>query len=101
MLGWALPSRPGATPLTNAFWAWFTRLARVEPSSETSIRWPSPAIADPVRSRPTSAARMATVPSIPLTTSLIATPTLVGSPPSSSDAPVIDMSPLAAWITKS
>ena len=33
-------SRPGATPVTNAFWAWLTRLARVAPSSEMSIRWP-------------------------------------------------------------
>ena len=38
------------------------------------------------RARP-ARARTATAPSIPLTTSLIATPTLVGSPPSSSDAP--------------
>ena len=40
MFGWALPRRPGASPVTNAFWAWLTRTARVEPSSETSIRWP-------------------------------------------------------------
>jgi hypothetical protein len=44
---------------------------------------------------------MPTAPSIPETTSLIATPTFVDSPPSASGAPVIDMSPLAAWMTKS
>ena len=31
----------------------------------------------------------------------IATPTFVGDPPSESGAPVIDIRPLAAWITKS
>ena len=66
-----------------------------------SIRWPRPGVGPPSRSRPTSAARTLTAPSIPDTTSLIATPTLVGPPPSSSGAPVIDISPLAAWITKS
>ena len=30
MFGWALPSRPGAPPPTNAFWAWLTRPARVD-----------------------------------------------------------------------
>ena len=40
MFGWALPSRPGAAPDTNAFWAWLTRTARVDPRSDTSIRWP-------------------------------------------------------------
>ena len=53
------------------------------------------------RSRPTSAASTLTAPSIPVTTSLIATPTLVGPPPSASGAPVIDIRPLAAWTTKS
>ena len=37
----------------------------------------------------------------PRTTSLIATPTLVGPPPSASAAPVIDISPPTAWMTKS
>ena len=106
MFGCALPSRPGDTSDTNAFWAWLTRLARVAPRSEMSIRWPRPRpgpgpAARPPRSRPTSAARIETAPSIPVTTSLIATPTLVGPPPSTSGAPVIDMSPLAAWMTKS
>ena len=53
------------------------------------------------RPRPTSAPSTETAPSIPVTTSLIATPTFVGCPPSASGAPVIDISPLAAWITKS
>ena len=37
----------------------------------------------------------------PVTTSLIATPTLVGRPPSASASPVIDISPPTAWMTKS
>ena len=56
MFGWALPSRPGAAPVTNAFCAWLTRLARVAPRSETSTRWPRPAAGPASRSRPTSAA---------------------------------------------
>ena len=30
MFGWALPRRPGAAPVTNAFCAWLTRIARVD-----------------------------------------------------------------------
>ena len=101
MFGWALPSRPGATPVTNAFCAWLTRLARVAPRSDTSTRWPRPVAGPSSRSRPTSAASRPTAPSMPDRTSLIATPTFVGPPPSASDAPVIDMRPLAAWMTKS
>ena len=52
-------------------------------------------------SRPRTAASTLTAPSMPVTTSAIATPTFVGDPPSGSGAPVIDMRPLAAWITKS
>ena len=101
MFGWALPSRPGARSVANAFCAWLTRLASVAPRIDTSTRWPR-AIARRARApRPTSAASTPTAPSIPVTTSLIATPTLVGPPPSSSVAPVIDISPLAAWMTKS
>ena len=37
----------------------------------------------------------------PVTTSLMATPTFVGCPPSSSACPVIDISPETAWMTKS
>ena len=37
----------------------------------------------------------------PATMSLIATPTLVGWPPSASASPVMDISPPTAWITKS
>ena len=59
---------------------------------------PDPAASEP---RPISPASTATAPSIPVTTSLIATPTLVAPPPSSSEAPVMLMSPLTAWITKS
>jgi hypothetical protein len=40
MFGWALPSRPGADPPTNAFWAWLTSAASVEPRSVRSIRCP-------------------------------------------------------------
>ena len=82
MFGWALPSRPGDSPPTNAFWAWLTRAARVEPRSETSIRWPAPAAPSPRARAPTSAARIATAPFSPVRTSLIATPTFVGPPPS-------------------
>ena len=69
---------PGARPLTNAFCAWFTRTARVEASSETSIRWPRTRM--PRRSSPlaSSPARTPIVANSPVTTSLIATPTLVG-----------------------
>ena len=42
---------------TNAFCAWFTRTARVDSSSETSIRWPEPAV--PSRSRASRLARIA------------------------------------------
>ena len=94
MFGWALPRRPGATPETNAFWAWLTSAASVEARSEMSIRWPRPdAGPGSARGRPAPPGR-STAPSIPVTTSLIATPTFVGRPPSSSAAPVIDISPL-------
>ena len=42
MLGWALPSRPGATPSTNAFWAWLTSTESVDSKIDTSTRWPVP-----------------------------------------------------------
>ena len=48
MLGWALPSRPGAAPSTNAFWAWLTRIASVDSKIDTSIRWPTPYAGEPV-----------------------------------------------------
>jgi hypothetical protein len=48
-----------------------------------------------------SAARIPIVAYRPVTTSLIATPTFIGRPPSSSASPVIDISPPTAWITKS
>ena len=48
--------------------------------------------------RASSAARTATAPWSPAMTSAIATPTFVGPPPSSSAAPVIDISPDTAWI---
>ena len=48
-----------------------------------------------------SAARMPIVAYNPVTTSLIATPTFVGRPPSTSASPVIDISPPTAWMTKS
>ena len=54
-----------------------------------------------VRSRPASAARTATAPWSPVTTSAIATPTFVGWPPTSSGQPVIDIRPDTAWMTKS
>ena len=60
MFGCAFPRRPGATPVTKAFCAWLTRLARVAPSSEMSIRWPGrPPAGRPLARappRPTSAA---------------------------------------------
>ena len=99
MFGCALPCRPGAAPVTNAFCAWLTSTARVEARSDTSIRWPGRAPSGepgPDSPRSSNAASTAIVPNSPLTTSLIATPTLVGSPPSRSGAPVIDMSPPVA-----
>ena len=101
MFGWALPSRPGAAPDTNAFWAWLTRLASVAPRIETSTRWPWPEAGPASRSRPASAPSSPTAPSIPVRMSLIATPTFVGLPPSASAAPVIDIRPLTAWTMKS
>ncbi len=80
------------------------------PSSEMSIRWPPAGTASPATSeappaavpaRASSAASTLTAPSIPVATSVIATPTFVGPPPSASGAPVMLMSPLVAWMTKS
>ena len=48
-----------------------------------------------------SAARIPIAAYSPVTTSLIATPTLVGRPPSASASPVIDIRPPTAWMTKS
>ena len=90
--------RCGARPPTNAFWAWLTSTASVDSSSDTSIRWPDAPVSP---ARASSPARTETVPNSPVTTSLMATPTFVGSPPSASVAPVIDISPPTAWITKS
>ena len=101
MFGWALPRRPGARPVTNAFWAWFTSTASVLSSSDTSIRWPRLPVRSPARSRPSSAARMLTAANRPVATSLIATPTLTGCPPSVSGWPVIDIRPPTACATKS
>ena len=95
MFGWALPRRSAARPVTKAFWAWLTSTASVEPSRETSTRWPASTAAR------ASAARIPIAANRPVTTSLIATPTLVGRPPSASASPVIDISPPTAWITKS
>ena len=54
------------------------------------------------RSRPASAARIADRAVQPgQRRRLIATPTFVGPPPSASVAPVIDISPDSAWMTKS
>ena len=73
------------------------------------MRWPPPTAAvprpgarvGPDAPRPMSPASTLTAPSIPVTRSLIATPTLVGLPPSASGAPVMLINPLVAWITKS
>ncbi len=65
------------------------------------MRWPWSWAGESGRPRPSSAARTATQPRMPVTTSLIATPTLLGLPPSASGKPVIDISPATAWITKS
>src|SRR3970040_701870 len=45
-----------------------------------SMRWPRPKAGDPARSRPVSAARTATAPSMPVVRSEIARPTFVGAP---------------------
>jgi hypothetical protein len=44
---------------------------------------------------------METVPNRPVATSLIATPTFTGRPPSAAASPVMDMSPPAACAMKS
>ena len=44
---------------------------------------------------------MCTAPSIPVARSTIATPTLVGPPPSASGVPVMLISPDTAWMMKS
>ena len=89
MLGCALPWRPGSEPVTSAPWATFTRLA-----SALSIRGTSMWAPSPVR----RAAATAVAACRPVSTSTSATPTLWGSP---SGGPVIDISPLSAWATKS
>jgi hypothetical protein len=33
-----VPRRPGGVPVANAFWAWLTRIARVDSRIEASIR---------------------------------------------------------------
>ena len=83
-------------------------VAIVEARSEMSMRWPplvgcAGAPSDGRRSdlRPTSAPSTLTAPSIPVATSLMATPTFIGAPPSTSAAPVMLISPLVAWMTKS
>ncbi len=84
MFGCALPRRAGCSPVAKAFWAWLMSIASVDSSSDTSIRWPTP---------DRSAASTPTAPSSPVTTSVIATPSFVGWPPSPSEKPVIDISP--------
>ena len=44
MLGWALPRRTGAAPVTSAACAWLTSTASVLWSSETSMRCPPPGV---------------------------------------------------------
>ena len=61
----------------------------------------APASGPRSRSRPTSAARTATAPNSPVTTSLIATPDLGRLAAVRVGAPVIDISPPTAWTTKS
>ena len=103
MFGWALPSRPGRDAGHERV------LGLVDEAGQGRAEERD---VDPLAARrgvgagvalaPDAArARTLTAPSIPVTTSLIATPTLVGPPPSASGAPVIDISPLAAWMTKS
>src|SRR5207244_4999016 len=53
MFGWALPPRPGDSPVANAFWAWLMSTASVDSRIETSIRCP-PAPPTDFRSRPTA-----------------------------------------------
>ncbi len=65
------------------------------------MRWPRAPDPATVRPRPTRPARIETAPNSPVTTSVIATPTFVGRPPSASASPVIDMRPPTAWTTKS
>ena len=65
---------PGRSPVTKAFWAWLTRTASVDPSSDTSTRWPGVAVA----ARQRAPTRIPMTAYSPVTTSLMATPTLVG-----------------------
>ena len=107
MFGCALPRRTGATPETNAFWAWLTSADRVDAEQGDVDALAAATRTGRRRSRPTPRSRASrdastlTAPRVPVMTSLIATPTLVGLPPSSSAAPVIDIRPLVAWMTKS
>ena len=99
MLGCALPCRPGAVPRNEGVLRLVDERCqgRAEQRDIDTLACGARAGALP-SDEPASTL---TAPSIPDTTSLIATPTFVGSPPSASAAPVIDMRPLAAWITKS
>ena len=109
MLGCALPSRPGATPVDERVLGLVDEAGQRRPEQRDvdalaarqdrvagEVRAPAP-LAGP----PSSAASTLTAPSIPVATSLIATPTLVGLPPSASGAPVMLIRPLVAWMTKS
>ncbi len=103
MLGCWLPIRSGTSPPMRWLVAWLMDHEMTDPSSDVSMRCPRP---EPLPSRPSpsrhrSAARIATAPSIPVVRSAMATPTLVGAPPSASGMPVMDISPETAWMMKS
>jgi len=91
MFGCWLPKRGGVWPDTRKLLATLTSAAIWASSSATSMDWPCP-----VRSLCRTAARIEVAANSPANTSEMATPTLYGGP---SSGPVIDISPLMAWIT--
>ena len=98
MFGWALPRRPGARPGGE-------RVLRLVDEHRQGGRQQGDVDALAAH-RTVGAASQEPgedpdVANSPATMSLIATPTLVGWPPSASASPVMDISPPTAWITKS
>ena len=105
MFGWALPSRPGDVAgervlgLVDERGEGRAEERQVDPLAGRRRR--ALALGVALASAGEQRGETATAPFRPVRTSLIATPTFVGRPPPSSGAPVIDIRPARAWITKS